>query len=182
MCVLLLLMHLAIFTALPFLSFLFFSFFPPFPSLSSSTSVREKQEPGTSHRGVVDRLMYCDAIDKYVTCSRDGTFRLWNSLDLRHYKTVLMGSSWITDTCYMPQVGWAVGAATHGSFLFYFVASSFVDSVCQLFTRRCIFYGVFESTYQCMRSCISSLFSSFSYPFLPFWTGSKAGVHNSGPR
>lgn len=37
-----------------------------------------------------------EAIDKYLTCSRDGTFRLWNGMDLRHFKTVYIGSSWIT--------------------------------------------------------------------------------------
>lgn len=36
---------------------------------------------------------------------RDGTFRLWNGSDLRHFKTMSMGSSWITDCIYMESVG-----------------------------------------------------------------------------
>ena len=35
---------------------------------------------------------------------RDGTFRLWNGSDLRHFKTMSMGSSWITDCIYMASV------------------------------------------------------------------------------
>ena len=41
---------------------------------------------------------------------RDGTFRLWNGSDLRHFKTMSMGSSWITDCIYMASVGsWPSG-------------------------------------------------------------------------
>lgn len=39
-------------------------------------------------RGVVDRLLYVDFLDKYVSCGRDGTFRLWNGNDTRHFKTI----------------------------------------------------------------------------------------------
>jgi hypothetical protein len=53
-------------------------------------------------RGPVDKVYYCEAIDKYVSCGRDGTYRLWNGADLRHFKTLSIGSSWITDCIYMP--------------------------------------------------------------------------------
>lgn len=53
-------------------------------------------------RGPVDKVYYCEAIDKYVSCGRDGTYRLWNGADLRHFKTLSIGSSWITDCTYMP--------------------------------------------------------------------------------
>jgi hypothetical protein len=42
------------------------------------------------------------AIDKYITCGRDGTFRLWNAGDMKHLKTVNNGSSWIVDCLYLP--------------------------------------------------------------------------------
>lgn len=50
----------------------------------------------------VDKVYFCAAIDKYITCSRDGTFRLWQAADLDYVKTVNNGSSWITDCLYLP--------------------------------------------------------------------------------
>lgn len=50
----------------------------------------------------VDRLYYYSSIDKYISCGRDGSFRLWNAAELKHAKTVSNGSSWITDCLYMP--------------------------------------------------------------------------------
>ncbi|GIL84419.1 hypothetical protein Vretimale_15893 [Volvox reticuliferus] len=63
---------------------------------------RDRNDLGVTHRGPVDRVLYMDFVDKYVSCGRDGTFRLWNGADLRHYKTIQLGSSWITDALYMP--------------------------------------------------------------------------------
>jgi WD40 repeat protein len=51
----------------------------------------------------VDKVYFCSAIDKYITCARDGSFRLWNAADLKHVRTVSNGSSWITDCLYLPQ-------------------------------------------------------------------------------
>lgn len=50
----------------------------------------------------VDKVYFCAAIDKYITCARDGTFRLWQAGDLDYVKTVNNGSSWITDCMYLP--------------------------------------------------------------------------------
>lgn len=50
----------------------------------------------------VDKVYYCAAIDKYITCARDGTFRLWQGGDLEYVKSVNNGSSWITDCMYLP--------------------------------------------------------------------------------
>lgn len=36
---------------------------------------RDRNEPGSLHRDAVDRVRYVAAADKYVTCSRDGSFR-----------------------------------------------------------------------------------------------------------
>ncbi len=54
--------------------------------------------------------MYVETLDKYISCSRDGSWRLWNGTDLKHFRTMTMGSSWVTDCIYMPTVraecGW----------------------------------------------------------------------------
>ena len=51
----------------------------------------------------MDRILYVDFLDKYVTAGRDGTFRLWNGGDCRHFKTLSINSSWITDGIFMPR-------------------------------------------------------------------------------
>lgn len=56
----------------------------------------------TSWWGQVDKVYYCAHIDKYISCARDGSFRLWQGADLAHVRTVNNGSSWITDCLYLP--------------------------------------------------------------------------------
>ncbi|KAG2498385.1 hypothetical protein HYH03_003644 [Edaphochlamys debaryana] len=63
---------------------------------------RDRNDLSVTHRGPVDRVLYCDFVDKYISCGRDGTFRLWNGGDCRHFKTIGIGSSWITDAIFMP--------------------------------------------------------------------------------
>ena len=70
-----------------------------------SQDFRDRNDHSVAHRGPVEKLYYCDAMDKYISSSRDGSFRLWNGADLKHFRTVYLGSSWITDCIYMPQVG-----------------------------------------------------------------------------
>lgn len=36
---------------------------------------RDKNEPSSFHRDAIDRVHYVPQADKYVTCSRDGSFR-----------------------------------------------------------------------------------------------------------
>jgi WD40 repeat protein len=50
----------------------------------------------------VSKLQYMPGVDKYLTCGNDGTFRLWNSADLRHFKTVHNSGSWVTDALFLP--------------------------------------------------------------------------------
>jgi hypothetical protein len=38
-----------------------------------------------------------------------GSFRLWNGSDLKHFRTMTMGTSWLTDCIYMPTVSAAPG-------------------------------------------------------------------------
>lgn len=56
------------------------------------------------HAGQVDQIFFVETIDKYVTISRDGSFRLWNGVDLKHFRTMTLGSAWITSGIYMPVV------------------------------------------------------------------------------
>ena len=56
--------------------------------------------------GAVDSIQYVEALDKYVSCSRDGSWRLWNGADLKHFRTMTMGSSWVTDCVYMASVSY----------------------------------------------------------------------------
>ncbi|KAG2439805.1 hypothetical protein HYH02_010440 [Chlamydomonas schloesseri] len=64
---------------------------------------RDRNDTSVSHKGLVDRLLYVDFLDKYVSAGRDGTFRLWNGGDCRHFKTLSINSSWITDCIFMPR-------------------------------------------------------------------------------
>ena len=38
--------------------------------LGALQDFRDKNEIGVCHRGPVDKVMYCEAIDRYITCSR----------------------------------------------------------------------------------------------------------------
>lgn len=49
---------------------------------------KDRNDNGTSHRDTVEFLLNFEQGDKYITCGRDGTFRLWNSSDLKHFRTV----------------------------------------------------------------------------------------------
>ncbi|KAG2424023.1 hypothetical protein HXX76_014847 [Chlamydomonas incerta] len=64
---------------------------------------RDRNDTSVSHKGLVDRILYVDFLDKYVTAGRDGTFRLWNGGDCRHFKSLSINSSWITDGIFMPR-------------------------------------------------------------------------------
>ena len=44
------------------------------------------------HRDTVNRLVHIPHGDRYLTCSRDGTIRFWNSKDLLHQRTLKVGS------------------------------------------------------------------------------------------
>jgi hypothetical protein len=61
-----------------------------------------------SHTSILGKLCATSAVRASALLPflphRDGTFRLWNGLDLKHFRTMAMGSSWITDCIYMPSV------------------------------------------------------------------------------
>lgn len=76
----------------------------------------------------MDKVYYCTAIDKYITCARDGSFRLWQCQDLDHVKTVNNGTSWITDCLYLPQSRKMVYTTMDRAITYYDIA-------------RCVFYN-----------------------------------------
>lgn len=61
-----------------------------------------KSEASCAHHDQVDSIAFCAPLDKYITCGRDGSLRMWSAGDVKHFKTVNNGASWITDSTYMP--------------------------------------------------------------------------------
>lgn len=49
---------------------------------------REKNDLGCHHREAIEHVFHFEQGEKYFTSGRDGTFRIWNSTDLKHIKTV----------------------------------------------------------------------------------------------
>jgi hypothetical protein len=64
-------------------------------------------------------MTYLPPLDKYVTCGRDGAFRVWAGKDLQHCRTVATGSSWITDAVYLPAAGRMVLAGMDNALSYY---------------------------------------------------------------
>lgn len=67
---------------------------------------KDRNDSGTNHRDAVEFLVHFEQGDKYITCGRDGTFRLWNSSDLKHFRTVRIHCS-LTACC---EYGRSVGS------------------------------------------------------------------------
>lgn len=80
---------------------------------------REKNEPALHHHSQVGRVQYCQPMDKYVTCGRDGTVRLWSAADLKHTRTIENGSSWVTDCCHLARSRRLVVSSMDSSLSFY---------------------------------------------------------------
>lgn len=66
----------------------------------------------SAHADFVDRAIYLGALDKYITCSRDGSWKVWNGGNLQHHKTIRYNSAdsavstldrWILDACYIAE-------------------------------------------------------------------------------
>ncbi|CEP03071.1 unnamed protein product (mitochondrion) [Plasmodiophora brassicae] len=55
------------------------------------------------HRDMIETVLYIPKTDKYVTSSRDGTFKVWNCKDRLHVRTVRCGNSWIIGSCLLPR-------------------------------------------------------------------------------
>lgn len=88
------------------------------------------------HGDLVERVLYFSELDKYITCGRDATFRVWNTSDLRHNRTLLNGLRWVSDAVYLKQ---------HRKLC---VASM---------DRSLTWYDVNRGSYECIGKCASSL-------------------------
>jgi WD40 repeat protein len=55
-----------------------------------------------THSDVIQRIIHVPEVDKYIMCSRDATFRIWNSADFKHTRTLVNGLRWVNDAVYMP--------------------------------------------------------------------------------
>lgn len=53
------------------------------------------------HSDMVEKVMYFPEIDKYITCGRDATFRVWNTGDLKQNCSLMNGLRWISDAVYL---------------------------------------------------------------------------------
>jgi WD40 repeat protein len=40
-------------------------------------------------------------MDKYLSCGRDGSVRLWAAEDVKHARTIANGGSWVTDVLHL---------------------------------------------------------------------------------
>lgn len=53
------------------------------------------------HSELVEKVIVVPELDKYITCGKDATFRVWHSHDLGLSRTVLNGSRWLNDIVYL---------------------------------------------------------------------------------
>lgn len=65
-------------------------------------AVRSVRDSLTFHSQQVDRLLYYPPQDKYLTFSRDGSFKSWGPSDVSLHRSVDNGKAYITDCAYMP--------------------------------------------------------------------------------
>ena len=62
-------------------------------------------EPHANHKDVIVAIAYVGVIDRYVTGSRDGTFRLFHASDFQHAGTFRVSgetNAWVTDVSVVP--------------------------------------------------------------------------------
>jgi WD40 repeat protein len=69
---------------------------PELQELSSRST-----DTNSAHSDIIERIIHVPEVDKYITCSRDTTFRIWNTSDLRHFRTLVNGLRWVNDAVYL---------------------------------------------------------------------------------
>ncbi|KAF0691779.1 Aste57867_17050 [Aphanomyces stellatus] len=57
--------------------------------------------PANNHKDIITRIVALDKPHLYVTASRDGSVRTWNTNTLSYQSTIATGRNWITDCAYM---------------------------------------------------------------------------------
>ena len=62
-----------------------------------------KLRPAASaHRSPIQKLYYCEPLDRLVACCQDGTFGFWNAADMSHHRTFQQKGLWANDCVYLP--------------------------------------------------------------------------------
>lgn len=94
-------------------------------------------ENNGTHSDAIERVIYVPEVDKYITCSRDATFRIWNCADLRHNRTQVNGLRWVNDAAYMPNQRKLVVASMDRSLTWYDVNRGSYDSIGRYVCLHC---------------------------------------------
>ena len=55
-----------------------------------------------AHRSPVQKLYYCEHLDRFVACCQDGSFGFWNAQDMSHHRTFQHKGVWANDCIYLP--------------------------------------------------------------------------------
>ncbi|CAK4145154.1 unnamed protein product [Aphanomyces euteiches] len=79
--------------------------------------------PANNHKDVVTRIVAVDKPHLYVTTSRDGSVRTWNSNTLAYQATIATGRDWITDCAYMKRSNRLAVASMNRTLAFYDISS-----------------------------------------------------------
>lgn len=78
-----------------------------------------RNENNGTHSDTIERVVHVPEVDKYITCSRDATFRIWNAADLKHNRTQVNGLRWVNDAVYIPNQHKLVVASMDRSLTWY---------------------------------------------------------------
>ncbi|KAK9843929.1 hypothetical protein WJX84_008712 [Apatococcus fuscideae] len=55
-----------------------------------------------AHRDPIQKIFYCEPLDRFITCCQDGSFSFWNAQDMSHYRTYHHKGVWANDCSYLP--------------------------------------------------------------------------------
>ncbi|KAL0018315.1 hypothetical protein WJX77_008577 [Trebouxia sp. C0004] len=88
---------------------------------------KSKNDPATYHREDVTKIYCTPGIDKYISCGRDGSMRLWSPADLSLHRTIANGPAWVTDCVYMPTARRLVCASADRAISYYDISRGVYD-------------------------------------------------------
>ena len=76
------------------------------PGLAIESAVHVQDPPAAfraahAHADFAERVVVVRELDKYLTCGRDGTLRVWHAADLALARTLHCGQRWITDAAFL---------------------------------------------------------------------------------
>ncbi|OQR98474.1 hypothetical protein ACHHYP_08582 [Achlya hypogyna] len=104
-------------------------------SMGDSSAVR----PVNNHRDIITRIVALDKPHIYVTASRDGTVRTWNSNTLAYQSTIATGRNWISDCCLMKRSNRLVVSSMNRTLAFYDMSTGqSLGEVAEYSKKQCI--------------------------------------------